>query len=179
MKILTPKTFYSMCLLLLVCGQGCASHSKSIRPNYIRHGHIFPPGVYQHAVDLTIRGKQRFQFNGVVKITPTEIQVIGLSHFDITVFKIADDLRTGRIHTEIYIERLEPYESQLVQIYLMIKKLLVFKVSRPIREGGSIRPDKETLFAFGKYDKHRIPETVCVMSPKFVANIEVIGYEIK
>jgi len=168
------------CVLMFVAMTACASQTRNVRSAQLAKDIVFPLGVYQHDVKLEIHGPkiQSYRFKGVVKISRDNIRVVALSPMGTTVFMVLDDLKTGKVRSEVYMERMRRFQSRINDYYFTIKKLLTLKSVRDLREGSHLAIDPRTVFVFGKWDRHHIPEVVKIKTPQYSVEIKVTGYEI-
>ena len=185
----------SFLFLLAACSS--TGYKKVTHPDLERKT-LFPNGVYQHDIQLTIPSQAElaekdFHFNGVVKISSDAIVVVALSPFGTTLFKIAEDRITHKISDEIYMMQMRKFEPKLLEYYSVLRELLVLRgheeVSKELvwketsPEGLPIRVELahdqiEAVFKFSKYDKNKIPEEITIEGEHFNVKIKVVGYEI-
>lgn len=166
-------------LLFMLLIAGCSSPSKLVRSANPSTEFAFPLGLYKHDVQLTIvKSSENFHFNGLVRLEPKTIQVVALSPFGITLFKINDDLETNQIKTEIYVDQMKRFEPRILSYYEILKKMLTLKSSAIPAEQIPIRLDDTTLLKVGKYDQNHIPESMKIQNPNYEIEIKVTGYEI-
>ena len=127
---------------------------------------VYPNGIYRHEVTLHTADGQTHRFNGVVKLSPQRIEVVGLSFFGTTVFRITDDLRTEAT-IEIFVYPLKKHEGRLRKIYVLLKKLLLLS---PKGEQKGLKLDA--------YDEHHIPRHVEITGEKYQVEVKVTGYDL-
>jgi hypothetical protein len=175
--------------LLILSFGACSTGEKKIAfPATISKDLVFPYGVYHHDVELEIKGNgetdpskriptQNYHFKGIVQITADSIQIVALSPFGTTVFKIMDDLVTGKLHDEVYLARMKPFEPKLIDYYTSLKKLLTAK-KIGASEPQFIKLPNDTMITFDKYDSKNIPAIVHIDSKTFTVKIEVESYDL-
>ena len=123
--------------LLLITLTGCAS--KTMQNPAAQRDLIFPFGVYQHEVDLTMAAPaavttellpaagavpKQVHFHGVVKLNADVINMIALSPLNTTLFRIHEDRKSSKIDTDIYIESLQKLRPQLIEYYQLMRLIL-------------------------------------------------------
>jgi hypothetical protein len=175
------KRSLSFLFILVVSLAGCAS-PRVTTPGESAKTYIFPYGKYQHDVQLTILGDAgdtptHQHLNGLVKIDANTIQIVGLSPFGTTVFKISDHLDTGKIEDEIYLPQLKAHADRVLAFYQVLKKLLLLKKDHSYHEGSAIEVEPGTEFIFGAFDKNQIPKKMTIHSAHFEVEIEVTRYD--
>jgi hypothetical protein len=117
---------------------------------------------------------QKFSFQGVVKIGQDRIDVVGLSPFGATLFKLSEERGTGHVEFESFIDSLKGHESKFKEYYAVLKLLL----TAPHDFSESFEAMPNTKFIFKKYDKSGIPQQIMIQHPKFSIDITVTGYDI-
>ena len=175
------KTLITLFLADLLIAGGCAS-PRITTPGESAKVYVFPYGKYQHDVQLTIIGNtgnkpQHYHLNGVAKIDANLIQLVGLSAFGTTVFKITDHLDTGKLDDEIYLPQMKSHEDRVMAYYQVLKKLLTLKKQDAYHEGSVIEVEPGTEFIFGAFDQNQIPKKMTIHSPHFDVEIEVTRYD--
>jgi hypothetical protein len=134
---------------------------------------LFPDGKYKHHVFLTQNDGTEREFNGVLKLSETEIILVGLSHFGSTVFQVKD-LKGTPLEVTIYYEPMKKYELQFRDFYLSMKDVLVrrnnFRQKKKAKD--------EIQVTVGERDQNDIPENFEIVHPKFKVKVNVEGYEL-
>jgi hypothetical protein len=176
--------FFILCAFLsLILFSSCASQ-KLVEGKTVSgspaHDRIFPDGTYQHKVTLTLKrpapGQSKagkFDFTGIVQMDPAAIHIAVLSYFGTTAFKIAENLKTGEIKMDVYIDQLKKFEPRLKEYYLILREILLAKRSRA--EGLQ----ENAHFRITEFDKNGIPTAFSIEHPDFDVSVKVVGYEIK
>jgi hypothetical protein len=192
-------------LLNLVLIPGCASTSKkitSIEAANSTREYVFPRGKYQHRVELVIPANETgplrsYRFNGVVDLQADAIQIVALSPFGTTVFKINENLITHEVKDEIYLAQMKPLEPKLLHYYSVMRELLLLRndpkasativwkktTSFSLPEVIEYTPTQsevadQATFNFKKYDAHGIPENIEIVNPHFQVLVEITAYDI-
>jgi hypothetical protein len=161
---------------------GCTTPSKRISSPDVIKTAVFPDGIYQHDVALQIHGKegekQNNHFRGVVKLKPEAIQIVSLSPFGTTVFKIIDDRVARKVDKEIYVEEMKPYANKIIEYYIVLKAMLLAERD-PLAKGFQmIQVNPDTTIRFDHYDSNHIPGLANIHSPQFDADIKITGYDL-
>lgn len=186
---------------------GCAS-KKTVRDRSAKREMLFPYGSYQHDVDLTIqipsspaddretRPPKKVHFRGVVKLGADLISMVALSPMNTTLFRIHEDRKTGKIESEIYIDSLKKMQTQMLNYYVLIRKILTTPLSdnstanvqmTKLASGpGAGLPERMSVMTdagqaqvqFSGYDSNRVPDRITVENPKFHLDVKVVGYEL-
>lgn len=196
MKFKVSFIVFILCFKLLGCAH---SDFKSLAISEGLNTRVFPDGVYQHNVVLLISGdrvtQKKFEFKGVVRLTPAAIQLVGLGPFGFTVFKVTEDLVTQEIKTEIYVEQLKKYEAKIPQYYALLRLVLVAKRGENEKNSEKIKwkktdsngyPleaetqgfEKNAVLSFTKYDQRHIPIEMTIVHPDFSVFLGVSSYDI-
>lgn len=180
----------ALLLLFFICS--CSSHQKVFHPVGPRT-QVFPNGIYQHQITLTLGNSRSQHFSGVVQLKDDLITVVGLSQFGSTLFRITETRATGVIKTEIFLEAFKKYEEKVTQFYKVIRELMLLKEgdtqSQGVKvveteKGGAPRKvllsleDKEIILLLSDFDEHRIPQTLSVTHPSFQVSVRVVGYNV-
>jgi hypothetical protein len=135
-------------------------------------GGIYPYGKYQHDVKIKILTPPRtMTMRGVVSYTADSLKVIGLSSFGTTVFRIDENLKTGEISKEFYMDIIRKNEDKFMEFYRIIREL----VTAP--KGATDFTRGETHFVLSDPDENGIYCTVHVEHPQFVLDIDVTDYD--
>lgn len=133
---------------------------------------IYPPGTYQHKVNVRIAEPARnVDLRGVVKSSPESLKVVGLSTFNTTVFRIDENLKTGEIEKEFYVDAIRRNEDKFMFFYALLKEL-------QLAPKGQNEFDRQGAhFKLSKADENNIPRLIEVTHEKVNLTIEVTGYE--
>lgn len=133
---------------------------------------VYPHGTYQHRVKVQIVEPQRnLEVKGVIKSQPDELKVVGISSFGTTVFRIDENLKTGEVNKEFYVESLRRNEDRFMFFYSLMKELLLAP------KGATEFEKQGAKFALSNPDENQIPRTVRIQHPQVNLNIEVTDYE--
>lgn len=173
-------------LLLTACSTYRVKNESESRPR------LYPNGTYRHSVVLTMPDGKTQSFQGVVSLSDKQIVVVGLSAFGTTVFRLKDDLGSGKQEVEIFIDQLKKHDSKLREFYALLKRLLLLP-AKGMGQGTEKRennPDglpvsletsglehNAKLF-FEEYDAHKLPLRIRMEGEKFKVEVTVIGYDI-
>lgn len=181
-------------MILIALGSCSARHIRGPLSQDL----LFPLGTYTHNVHIQPimeNGKEarEFSFKGIVKIEKDTIRISGLSPFGTTLFKLAEDRRTGKVELVNYIDALKKFESKFMDYYAILKVLLGAPQDfsdkdslRLVSKSKSGKPEKletiglskNAIFEFKKYDSSGIPEEIQIQHPHFLIDIRVSGYEV-
>lgn len=139
---------------------------------------LFPLGVYQHKITLyPAKGKPR-TFNGVVALTENQIQVVGLSPFNTTFFRIKDTFNPKKFEAKFYFPLPKKAKLKFYEFYAALKEtLLLKKTDKECRPTIVINQKSEIQFDFSSYDENDIPRTLQITHPSFRTVVEVTSYE--
>jgi hypothetical protein len=188
-------------IITLFALSACTSMGKPKAPPLARTL-IFPNGIYHHDVELKVpktaeHEEKNFGFNGVVKISDDTIQVVALSPFGTTAFRITEDRVSHGISDEIYLAQMRKFEPKLLEYYSTLRELLTLqwhdeKVSNIIWKEVSADqlpllieflnekadPPEKAVFKFIQYDEQKMPIKMEIIGEKFEVKIKVSRYEI-
>jgi hypothetical protein len=162
----------------------------------LSHERIFPYGTYKHDVELAVslaNGQSRqFNFSGIVQLKTDTTQVVGLSQFGTTVFKLTENLKTGEIQTQIFLEEMKKGESRIRDYYGILREILngsnlkqpaQLKWTKTNAAGYPIEmetvgaPDI-TLLKITQFDENQVPVEFSMDNSKFHIKVKVTEYEI-
>ncbi len=193
----------AMCFPLLFLFSGCASSrlsaSNDAAPSASRGGLLFPPGNYQHQVQLKFnrddpQKMKSYHLIGYVKIEPNFIQTVGISPLGFSVFKIQDHLKTeqnpAHLQVEIFLDPLKKFQDKIEAYYQVLRKVLTLSTHQT--EDDSLHWDESTpegyplkmtyqensaeastLLSMSDYDAQHIPRKLKLENPHFEVIIEV------
>ena len=159
---------------------------------------LFPTGIYHQDVKLTILktehlSEQKYHFQGVVRLSSKEIQVVVLSPFGTTEFKILENLLTHEIKAEIYRDSLKKFEPKLKDYYGMLRLILLAKShaeedefltwTKISREGLPLELESKNReapvhFSVQNYDANLIPSQIEIRHTQFQVVVTVESYDI-
>ncbi|HEX4923324.1 MAG TPA: hypothetical protein VFV50_04530 [Bdellovibrionales bacterium] len=179
---------------VLLWSAGCASAPKVSGVAPKQRETLLPNGTYRHSVRLSISlssGRREFTLDGVVSTGEKQIQVVGLSLFGTTEFRITDNLDDNRVTVEIYRDGLKRAENKIREYYATLRLFLTAKAAKEHEriliwaqtDGGGrpvlLRvPGASTEFRPASYDHNGIPMSLEIKSDSFDARIKVTAYEI-
>lgn len=164
------STMGATTLSLIALFAAACSHAP-VRPK--AEDMTFPFGTYRHHVTaqpLMKRDLPKMDLVGVVKSEPNELRVVGLSPVGSTVFRIHEDLKSGKIEREFYVESLKQHERHFMALYEMIKAVLFAPKGRERFEFQGAK------FHLSKPDEKSIPRLVEIEHPYLNLKIEVTDY---
>ncbi len=179
-------------LAVLLCG--CSSLKVRTNPQSF-NDRVFPPGKYRHQIDLTAiippNSEKSFRFSGALRMDESEINVVALSYFGTTLFKIKENLKTGEVSTELYMEQMKPFEPKIRAYYSVLRLVFLAKTQSdsqlvvkardssglPLELEGQVNAET-FIFNLSGYDKNKIPNKLKIQSPRFRADVSVEGYEL-
>ena len=133
---------------------------------------LYPPGTYQHKVHVHIVNPSRdIDLRGVIQSQPERLKVIGLSSFNTTVFRIDENLKTGEIEKEFYVEAIRRNEEKFMFFYSMLKELQL------ARKGQTEFERQGAHFKISQPDEKGIFRRIEITEAHVNLNIEVTAYE--
>ncbi len=160
---------------------------------------LFPYGVYKHDVGLVMAKtdtspEKKFDFTGVVKVNADQIQLVGLSYFGTTVFKVLEDRKTGEVKTEVFVEQMKKFESKIPEYYSTLRLFLIARLPLVSKlhqlqwnkidsrgfplEAATVDLEKNAVFRFKNYDLNNIPTEITIEHPNFTVAVKVSDYDI-
>ncbi len=133
---------------------------------------LYPHGTYQHKVNVKIQEPARsVDLRGVIKSAPESLKVVGLSSFNTTVFRIDENLKTGVVEKEFYVDAIRRNEEKFMFFYALLKELL-------LAPKGQTEFDRQGAhFKISKPDENNIYRTIEITHPQVNLTIEVTSYE--
>jgi len=153
---------------LLLVLPGCAQKLKKPQPSEL----MYPHGTYQHKVRVQIAQPVRtVDLRGVIKSQPHELKVVGLSTFNTTVFRIDENLQTGEVVKEFYVDTVRQNEERFMFFYSLLKEMLLAP------KGKNQFERKGAKFVLSQPDENQIYRTIHIHHPQVNLTIEVTGYE--
>lgn len=133
---------------------------------------LYPPGTYQHKVNVQIIEPARnIDLRGVIQSQPERLKVVGLSTFNTTVFRIDENLKTGEIEKEFYVDTIRRNEEKFMFFYTMLKELQL------ARKGQTEFDRQGAHFNLSAPDEKGIYRHIEIKEAHVHLNIEVTGYE--
>ena len=181
-------------VVLFLIVASCAGAPKTSRVATSDRDRLFPFGTYRHKVDLTVKlnseKNRSFKLDGIVDLREEKIQVIGISAFGTTEFKIVEDRKSGAISIEIYRDQLKKAENRFRDYYSVLRRLLDAKMKRgadselvwaEFDETGPLKLTEArtgSTFYLSQFDRNKIPTALEVHHREFSALIKVVGYEL-
>jgi hypothetical protein len=170
------KTWGAISLLILTVACGCSS--KKVMTSTGPRIQLFPPGVYQHDVALTIKSnsadnEKKYHLSGVVKLSKDEVMVVVLSSFGLTELKIHENLKTNALDFEISRPGMKKFEPQMKEYYKVLKTVLL----EPASSSEHTETQDGATFEFLNYDKNKVPGLIKIENPHFKVEITVTAYE--
>lgn len=185
---------FSVVLAALFAFAGCSTSPKTSGAASLARETLLPQGTYRHRVALTVKlpaGPREFTLDGVVAINASEIQVLGLSLFGTTEFRVTDALDSNQVSVEVYRDALKRSENKIREYYSTLKlfltakatadreKILVWAETNASGQPTLLTvPNAATEFKPSAYDKNGIPMELEITSEAFNARIKVTSYEI-
>jgi hypothetical protein len=155
-------------IALLIWSAGCAH--KNLNPP--TGGGLFPYGNYQHQAKVKITQPPRtMEMRGVIAHTEDKIKVVGLSSFGTTLFRIEEDLKTGKISKEFFLEAIQRHEDKFMSFYGMIHDLILAP------KGSTDFTKQGAHFVVTEPDERGIYRKIHAEHSQFVVDIEVTGYD--
>lgn len=188
----------SILMVLALMLSACSSSFKHASQSY-NSSRLFPDGTYSHDVRLTLPPREgstekHFSFNGVVRIKPESIEVVGLSFLGMTAFRIFENRKNGEIKSEIYFEPMRKHEAKLKLYYQILRevllvgsqsnlaadkiKVITFNERGLPTEIVTVGLDKNADFKLGRFDERGIPAQFSIEHPNFKVEVTVTSYEI-
>lgn len=158
-------------ILALLILAGCA-HKPVVIP---AGSGLYPFGKYQHHVEIHPKaaGAKAMEMRGVVAYDADAIKVIGLSSFGTTVFRIEENLKTGEIKKEFYLEIIRQHADRFIGFYKMIRALMIAPKGSTDFKGG------DAHFVVSQPDASGIYRQIHVDHPQVILDVTVDDYEIK
>jgi hypothetical protein len=162
--------FILMLLGMALVSAGCAHQALHAPPP--SGDRIYPYGVYQHKVEIHIIDPPRdFALKGVVKFQPEGLNVVGLSNFGTTVFRITENFKTGEIKKDFYLEIMKQNSQRFEYFYSLIRELLLTpkNTTRFTKNGAK--------FTLSRPDENQIYRHAHIEHSQFILDIEVTDYD--
>jgi hypothetical protein len=159
---------------------------------------MFPYGNYQHDVRVHLtkappRGPQDFAFRGVFDFRKDHLNLVALSPFGTTMFRVQENLQTHQIQMEIFVDALKKYEDRIRPLYEVTRDILTLPLQDFEKKGIQVltrneknRPLKmmvptgQTTVAvdISQYDELEIPKVLKVQAQEFQLDVKVVDYEL-
>jgi hypothetical protein len=193
----------SIAILAMFVGVGCGGTHKISNIHWDRE-RLFPDGIHQHRVQITMPNGKTVPFSSVIEISPDKINVVGLSFLNMQIFQIQDDRKikdpAKAVKVEIFLDAMQKHETRLRLYYAVLKKVLLLKQadvdSRAVEVKATYPETKriKTLVipggrgvevSIGEYDALGIPSkmelNISGSDPgeNVKAEIKVLDYELK
>jgi hypothetical protein len=134
---------------------------------------LYPFATYQHQVKIKMLQPPRaFAMRGVVAYTPEAIKVVGLSGFGTTVFRIDENLKSGEIKKEFYLDAIRDHQDQFMGFYKLVREIVTAPKGITDFQRGNAH------FVVSEPDENGIYCQVHVDHPQFALDIEVTDYDL-
>ena len=162
--------------LLWVGFSGCSTAPVKSGIAEATRAQLFPYGVYRQEVQITIHPtaqtpERKMDMSGVMRFSVDAIQLVGLSHFGTTVFRIREDRKTGEVKTEVFMDQLKPLTGKISEYYKILR-LFILADKKQLKGISPLEID------FFEFDANQIPSRVLIRHPAFEVIVKVAGYEI-
>lgn len=154
----------------LVLGLASCAHRPT---SPVTSEHLFAYGTYKHQVQVdVITPPRKMEMRGVVAYTPTQLKVVGLSPFGTTLFRIEENLTTGEVKKEFYMDAIQKHETQFLQFYSMIRAMVTGPSQRTefTQDGAD--------FVVSEPDVRGVYRKINVKHSRFNLEVRVTDYEI-
>lgn len=166
--ILLPRALLLPLLLLLLLPSCATPPLKTPLETGVG---LYPFGTYQHQVQVEVFTPARtLNLHGVVSYQADAIKVIGLSPFGTTLFRIEENLKTGEIKKEFFMEAIRRHEERFVTLYKLIRQI----ITAPKGETDFTR--EQAHFQLSAPDAQGIYRKIQVTHSQFKLAIEVTSY---
>src|SRR5581483_3757114 len=88
---------------------------------------------FQNVKVTSSDGRQKFSFQGVIKKTPEEVEVLGLSYFGSPMFRLKQNLRSKQKEIEIEFSenRMAQYRPEIERYYSFLQPVLFLLKDSP------------------------------------------------
>ena len=177
------KQILAALVLAFTFTAGCAHKAVMTEPAPDRVT-LIPYGVHQQSVTVTVKrgpegqelppsAPKKMSFSGVLDHRAERTQLIGLTPFGSTLFKLIDDTKAGTLTFTTDNAQMKKAEPYLKSTYAPLRELL--KLPYPPKIGAIQKGDVN--FKFEKYSASEIPMRVLVETPNFDLVILEDGYE--
>ena len=134
---------------------------------------IFPYGTYQHNVKIeVIAPPQTMNMHGVVSYSVRSLKVVGLSAFGTTVFRIEENLVTGELKKDFFVEVIRQHESAVMDFYQLVHTL----ITAP--KGATDFTKGRARFSLRARDGLGIYRQIDLRDPRLNLHVEVTSYDL-
>ena len=165
-----------MTILVSIFLSGCAHHTIEALGTSARKT-LIPIGSHQQSVTVhlnkaKLNGKDTMRFSGVLDVREDHVQLIGLTPFGSTLFRLREDLKTGAVVFETDNEQMKKAEPYVKSTYRPIGEMLKIPYP-PVRSEATSGDFK---FHFEDFNAEDLPRKIRVETPDF--NLEILedGY---
>jgi hypothetical protein len=155
---------------------GCA-HSTIAQLGPSVRKTLIPIGSHQQSVivhlkKVKLNRKDSMRFSGVLDVREDRVQLIGLTPFGSTLFRVKEDLKTGNVVFETDNEQMKKAEPYVKSTYRPIREMLKIPYP-PVRSEATVGDIK---FRFENFNAQDLPLKILVDTPDF--NLEILedGY---
>ncbi len=138
---------------------------------------LIPIGSHQqtvivHLKKVRLNGKDSMRFSGVLDVRADHVQLIGLTPFGSTLFRLKEDLKTGAIVFETDNDQMKKAEPYVKSTYQPIREML--RIPYPPLHREAISGDIK--FRFENFNDQDLPLKILIETPDF--NLEILedGY---
>ena len=148
-------------------------------------GELFPSGIYQQKIRIQPRNGTAREFRGVLRRDGKKLEVIGLSPFSTSLFRIRDDLSQplGKESVEVFEPAFARYADRIAAFYQALRPLLSHRDPSE-RKDLSRYPDgrlhqiqaAELEMSVLGYDPSGFAKMIELRRPGWTANVELMEY---
>lgn len=170
-------------LLLIISISGCA-HEKIVLAPASDRTILVPYGVHRQSVTVTIKKvptdpkaaaqtPKTMNFSGVMDHRAERTQLIGLTPFGSTLFRLVDDPKTKTLTFTTDNDQMKKAEPYLKATYAPIREMLKVPyppVTREVTKG-------DFKFRFEDFNAQEMPMKILIFTPDFDLTIKEEGYE--
>ncbi len=90
---------------------------------------------------------RNFDVRGIIESRDDVLKVVGLSNFNTTVFRITENLKTGEVDKEFFVETIRRNEEKFMFFYRLMKQMLL------ARKGQTQFEHLGAVFTFSEPDE--------------------------
>jgi hypothetical protein len=165
-------------LLLIISFSGCA-HEKIYKIPVGGRTTLIPYGVHRQSVTVHVKKEgnanapKKMNFSGVMDYRADHTQLIGLSPFGSTLFRLNDDAKTKTLTFTTDNEQMKKAEPYLKATYAPIREMLAVPYPPLMRE--VVKGDLK--FRFEEFNDQEMPMKISITTPDFDLTIDEDGYE--
>ncbi len=162
------RVFQTTALLLLLVS-ACQTP-----PKIHGTGAVFPYGNYHHKVFVETNKNQNYNLSGILKYETDRMELVGLSNFGTTLFKIKKNSMQKNTEVKIFEKNIVQKKSSFKKFFLLVEQ--VMKLQKEDIKKNRTRIGSAKI-EFANLNSNGTPKITKVLTDSFQLTIRTLKYE--